>query len=82
MALHQIRIIEQGRYPRTKTQVNYTIADAEPKGDEVVSASMIYVDEKGLHYIDGDGEDTVIDPLDGAIVAYCDNSIIYDTREY
>lgn len=77
---HYIKVIRP-REDGTKEQIDYTIQSADPIEDDDVVRTMVFVDECGLHFVNNDGVDRVIDSLVGADVAYCDKSIVFDARE-
>ena len=77
---HYIKVIRQ-RPDRTKEQIDYTIMSEEPAGEDDVVKTMVFVDESGIHYVNNDGVDRVIDSLVGADVAYCDKAIVFDARD-
>ena len=77
---HYIKVI-RSRQDVTKEQLDYAIMSAEPVEKDDIVKTMVFVDECGVHFVNNDGVDRVIDSLVGADVAYCDKAIVFDARE-
>lgn len=80
MTNHYIKVMRQ-RDDGTREQIDYVIATADPIEPGEIGMTMVFVDEGGIHFVDNDGVDRIIDSLVGADVAYCDKAIIFDARE-
>ena len=80
MTNHYIKVMRQ-RDDGTREQIDYVIATADPIEPGEIGMTMVFVDEGGIHFVNNDGVDRIIDSLVGADVAYCDKTIVFDVRE-
>ena len=79
MTVHNLKV-SRPKSNGTIANYFYNLNMADPECPAVITKSMVFIDDDGLHYVDNEGVDTIVDDLVGADVVYLDRAIVFDGR--